>query len=152
MRIVAPYFVTEEAVHTYDTHDKVEREGYVSNEKKIDTFIQTGLVLQNMSITGGPEYEIQGGESDFEPDSPEYLEELTKDAENYNEKPLEQYMDKITAEEILSDADKTIETEKRTKKNKKKEVSFEDSIVSAITKGFDRIDKQPNKAESEPKN
>ena len=29
MKITAPYFVTEEAVHVHDTHDKVEREGYV---------------------------------------------------------------------------------------------------------------------------
>lgn len=150
MRIIAPYFVTEEAVHTYDKHDKVEREGYIPNEKKIDIFLQSGMVTQNMH-NGGDEYEIQGTESDFEPDSAEYLQELTTDAENYNEQPLEQFMDKITAEEILSDADKSIEIEKRTSKKKKKDVSFEDSIVSAITKGFDRIEKKPNKAESEPK-
>ena len=150
MKIKAPYFFTEENVVLHDFHDKVERDGYVPNDKKIEIFLASGLVTQNMS-RGGSEYEIQGGESDFEPDSPEFLEELTKDAENYNERPLEQYMDKITAEEVLSDAELTIETEKRTKKNKKKEVSFEDSIVSAITKGFDRIEKKPNKAESEPK-
>lgn len=150
MKIVAPYFVTEEAVHGYNPHDKVEREGYVPNDKKVQTFIETGLLMQNMRL-GGEEYEIQGEESDFEADSLEFRDELTRDAENFNQQPLNQFMDKITAEEILSDADKTIEIKKRTSKNKKKDVSFEDSVVSAITKGFDRIEKKSNKAEGEPK-
>ena len=84
MKITAPYFVTEESVHVYDTHDMVEREGYVPADKKIDTFIQTGMLLQNMQI-GGPDYEIQGEESDFEADSLEFRDELTKDAENFDQ-------------------------------------------------------------------
>lgn len=148
MKITAPYFVTEEAVHTYDIHDTVEREGYVPNDKKIDTFIETGMLMSNMRL-GGEEYEIQGEESEFEADSPEFRDELTADAENFSERPLEQYMDKITANEILHDADLKQEYAEKAPK-KKKEPKIEDSVVKAITDGFNKIEKMKIQGKDEP--
>ena len=86
--------------------DRVERGGYVPNEVRIQKFIDSGLVLFGQSAQGTGEYEIPGGESDYEADSDEYRDELEDEAENYNEAPLMQYIDKITAEEVLDNAEK----------------------------------------------
>lgn len=140
MKIVAPYFVTDESVHEYDTHDKVEREGYVPNDKKIDSFINTGMLMQNMRI-GGEDYEIQGGESDFEADSIEFRNELTQDAENFAEQPLSQFLDKITAEEILADSENALKEREKTSKEKKlsRKKSDAEKIISSLDKGFGKL-------------
>lgn len=148
--IVSPTFVEDEKVNVYSKIDRVERGGFVPNDKKIEQFIQSGVV--GFDRHGSGEYEIQESESDFEEDSPEFLEELTKQAEDFDEPPLAQHMDKLTAEEILSDSEKIIESRKEEAKKPKKNASdFEDSVVKAITKGFDVLKTEKNKAESEPK-
>lgn len=148
--IRCPTFISDEVVGTYSKIDSVERSGYVPNDKKVEAFMQTGSIS---SLSSGGEYEIEEEESEFESDSPEYLEELEKDATKFMEEnePLSQFMDKITAVEILSEADKKIESEKRTRASKKQaSASKEDSIIKAITEGFDRVEKK-HKTESEPK-
>lgn len=148
--IRCPTFISDEVVATYSKIDSVERSGYVPNDKKVESFMQTGSIS---SLSSGGEYEIDEEESDFEADSPEYLEELEKDATKFieNNEPLSQFMDKITAVEILNDADKKIESEKRTRASKKQaSASKEDSIIKAITEGFNRVEKK-NKTESEQK-
>lgn len=147
--IISPTFVEDEKVNVYSKIDRVERAGFVPNDKKIEQFIQSGVV--GFDRHGGGEYEIQESESDFEEDSPEFLEELTKQAEDFDNPPLAQHMDKLTAEEILSDAEKTMESRKREPKKSKNGDTFEDSVVKAITKGFDVLKTEKNKAESEPK-
>lgn len=147
--IISPTFVEDEKVNVYSKIDRVERAGFVPNDKKIEQFIQSGVV--GFDRHGGGEYEIQESESDFEEDSPEFLEELTKQAEDFDELPLAQHMDKLTAEEILSDTEKTMESQKREPKKSKNGDTFEDSVVKAITKGFDVLKTEKNKAESEPK-
>lgn len=148
--IRCPTFISDEVVGTYSKIDSVERSGYVPNDKKVEAFMQTGSIS---ALGNGGEYEIEEAESEFEADSPEYLEELEKDATDFIEKnePLSQFMDKITAVEVLNEADKKIESDKRTRASKKQaSASKEDSIIKAITEGFDRVEKK-HKTESEPK-
>lgn len=148
--IRCPTFISDEVVGIYSKIDSVERSGYVPNDKKVEAFLSNGSVS---GLSSAGEYEIEEEESDFEADSHEYLEELEKDATKFIEEnePLSQFMDKITAVEILSEADKKIESEKRTRASKKQaSASKEDSIVKAITEGFDRLEKK-TKTESEPK-
>ena len=139
----------KEVVTVYDTHDMVERDGYVPNDKKIDTFIQTGMVLSSMHM-GGDEYELQGAESDFEADTPEFREELTKDAESYDNPPLEQYMDKITAEETLATAELALKGRENQKKGGKRVSSETDTkeIVKAIKDGFSSLKTSADSADS----
>lgn len=149
--IKCPTFVSDEVVGTYSKIDSVERFGYVPNDKKVESFMATGNISSLSSNSAG--YEIEESESDFDADSPEYLEELEKDATDFIEKnePLSQFMDKITAVEVLNEADKKIESAKRTRASKKQaSESKEDSIIKAITEGFNRVEKK-TKTESEPK-
>ena len=79
MNIIAPYVSEDYSVHVEefkDTTDKVERSGYVSPEKKIKAYLESGTVLQSIR-TGGEQYEIQGEETELDEDSPEFVEELT---------------------------------------------------------------------------
>lgn len=146
--VTAEIDVIKEVGH--DTHDKVERDGYRPNSEKIADFISTGNIL-NLSRASDADAELPSAESDFEPDSEEFREELTRDAENFDEVPLLQHFDKIDACEILDEADKKVENNERARaKNKKASVSKEDEIISAIKEGFERVEKT-HKAESEPK-
>lgn len=142
MNIVPPYVSCEIEVMkecNLDKHDKVERDGYRPPSEKVDDFIKTGNILALSRYTDG-DAELPSEESEFEPDSEEYREELTKDAEEFDEAPLAQYVDKISAQEILDEADKKIEaSEKLSKKRKKVSQSPEAKIVDAIQKGFNQL-------------
>lgn len=122
-----------------DTHDKVERSGYRPNCEKVEEFLKTGNML-NLSRASDSEAELPAEESDFEPDSEEYREELTRDAEEFDEVPLLQHFDKIDACEILDEADKQVEErEKLSKKPKVSRKTEKDEIVEAIKEGFDKL-------------
>lgn len=122
-----------------DKHDRVERDGYRPNSDKIADFIATGNIL-NLSRASDAEAELPAEESDFEPDSEEYREELTRDAEEFDEVPLLQHFDKIDACEILDEADKKVEErEKLRKKTKVSRKTEKDEIVEAIKEGFDKL-------------
>lgn len=108
MSIVPPYVTKDEKVRldiVKDATDVVERSGYVSPDKKIQSFIESGSLLQNIR-TSGEEYDVQGGETDNEADSQEYVEELTKDAENYDGEVLPQFISTIEAVEKLDNIEK----------------------------------------------
>lgn len=149
MDIHAPYRTSEVEVLkecNLSSTDEVERGGYVSPDKKIETFLQTGQLLQNYHA-GGDDYEMQGDESDFEADTEEYRDELTNDAETYDEEPLPQFMDKLTAVETLDEADKRLENATKQKRRDKTRESendaskafldgLESKIVSGIQKGI----------------
>lgn len=143
MKIYAPYAsceveVVKECGHS--TIDKVERGGYRPNSEKIDDFISTGNIV-SLSRSQDSEAELPSEESEFEPDSEEYRDELTKDAENFDEEPLPQFMDKLTAEEILDNSDKLLKEREKLASEKKlarkdKKKSDADKIVEAIERGF----------------
>lgn len=151
MKIVAPYSSCEVEVIKecgLSSVDSVERAGYVSPDKKIETFLESGQLLQNMRA-GGDSYEIEGTETELEPDSSEYIDELTKDAENYDEEVMPQHFDKMDAMEILDSADKKAEIASKKRKGDKTPKSekdaftarldgLEDKIVGAIDKGFNK--------------
>lgn len=147
MNIVAPYKQTLlDSKVTYSHIDNVERAGYVSNEQKITAFINQGLVLTEFRANSS-EFDIPEQESEFESDSQEFLDELTRQAEEFDEKPLLQHLDKITAEETLKDAELSLnfaqkEAEKQSKRSKKQ--SDTDKIVASIEKGFESV-KEKNK-------
>lgn len=135
--VTAEIDVIKEVGH--DTHDKVERDGYRPNSEKIADFISTGNIL-NLSRASDADAELPAEESDFEPDSEEFREELTKDAENFDEVPLLQHFDKIDACEILDEVDKKVEErEKLSKKPKVSRKSDKEEIVEAIKEGFDKL-------------
>lgn len=143
------YDPKEDVKRVYSNIDTVERGGYIPNDKKIESFINSGLVLTEMR-RGAGEYDIAESESDFEEDSPEYLEELTRQAEDYKEKPLAQFMDKITAVECLATAENQIHQSERNKaKPKRAEKSEGDRIVEAIKDLKETV--KTGKAEAEPK-
>lgn len=132
MNIIAPYVNYElDEANVYESIDKVEREGYIPNDKKIDSFVERGLVLTEMR-DGVGEYELPSSESEFDEDSDEYLAELTKDAENYEEKPLLQHIDKLTAEEVLADAEKELSARKSRKKKTNDETSERKAFLSDL--------------------
>lgn len=116
--------------HIEDTHDNVERSGYVSPDKKIRSFIESGQLLQNYRASGD-DYELQGEETELEPDSEEYRDELTKDAEKFDEDIMPQHLDKLSASEILDNADKEI---KRASVKPKKQKETSDKILEALDK------------------
>lgn len=154
MRIIAPYCSSEiEVIKECGLAevDSVERFGFVPNEEKISTFIESGMVLMNQR-QGVGEYEIQGGESDFEPDSVEYRDELTREAEEFDQQPLLQSIDKIEAEEILDNAEKRIVAKKRARekrvRDKSNEIEISDSSITRLANSINR--KIEIKAESEP--
>lgn len=138
--------------------DRVERGGYVPNDKKIESFIESGTVLMNQR-RGQGEYEIGESESDFEEDSPEYLEELEKEAIDYMEKnpPLNQFLDKVSANEILdeadkkmSDSDKASKRETKTRKEAKAESdAFSDNLAKKIAEAVTTKQKTSEKTETQ---
>lgn len=146
MSIVPPYVTKSDLIRleiVKDDTDIVERSGYVSPDKKIQAFIESGQLLQNYR-TNGEEYDVQGGETDNEPDSAEYVEELTADAENYDGICMPQFVDTLTAlekvdnieKEFLSNelaSDSEIQNRKRAKKEQKEFI--EDLATSIAEKG-----------------
>lgn len=148
MNIIAPYRSDEsDKKHIYSRFDKVEREGFVSNEQKIEAFINQGMVLTEYHGTSA-EYDIGEEESDFESDSPEFIDELTNQALEDSRPPLIQHLDKITALESLENAEKTIEESESRRKNKKTDVSDSEKVVNAIKEGFKAVSKEKNKTET----
>lgn len=132
--IIAPYRSGEvEIIKECDLSalDRVERGGYVPNEVRIQKFIDSGMVLFGANGQGAGEYEILGSESDFEADSEEYRDELEAEAENYKEAPLMQYMDKITAEEVLDNAEKALRASEEAKKDTKHDRATEQANETA---------------------
>lgn len=101
-----------------DKTDLVERSGYVSPDKKIESFIESGQLLQNYRASGS-DYELQSEELEMDSDSDEYVEYLTNESENYSEQVMPQFIDKISANEILNEADKKIDVLKNAPKPKK---------------------------------
>lgn len=143
MELYAPYRNCEVEVMKecgLSRFDNVERAGYIRPEDRIKTFIETGQLLQSSALGG--EYDIQGTETDSEPDSPEYVEELEKEAEDFNEAPLAQYMDKLTASEILAEADrelsnasKSVERDKTRKTEKDASKEFLEALKKEVSAG-----------------
>lgn len=101
-----------------DKTDLVERSGYVSPDKKIEAFIESGQLLQNYRASGS-DYELQSEELEMDSDSDEYVEYLTNESENYSDQVMPQFIDKISANEILNEADKKIDVLKNAPKPKK---------------------------------
>lgn len=154
MNIVAPYRTAEIEIMkecNLSRIDKVERSGYIRPEDRIETFIQTGMMLQEFH--GNPsEFDLQGTETENEPDSREYVEELEEDAEKFEASPLLQHFDKIDACEILQNGEnelKNAQIESKRDKTRKdeKDVSkafldgLEEKIISGITKANTTISK-----------
>lgn len=137
MDIFAPYRHEESDIKR-KTYDNVERSGYIPNEKKIESFISSGLVLTEMR-RGAGQYEIEESQSDYDSDTPEYLDELTKQAEAFDEKPLSQHLDKITCEEILDEADKALQSAMKSSKRNKKASDDKEATAKAIA---DRVSEQ----------
>lgn len=131
--------------------DNVERGGYVSPDKKIETYIQTGMLLQNMHPSGDS-YELQGTETDLEADSEEYRDELTADAESFDEQPLPQFVDKLSASEILSEADRALENASKAKGDDKSSKNADDAskrvseAIESVLKAYDKLSKDASKA------
>lgn len=131
-----------------DTHDRVERDGYRPNSEKVADFIATGN-MANLSRVSDSDAELPAEESDFEADSEEFREELTKDAENFDEVPLLQHFDKIDACEILDEAEKTVEErEKLSKKPKVSRKTDKEEIVEAIKEGFGSLKNNPERTDA----
>ena len=131
----------EDKKHTYSSTDKVERSGYVPNDKKIDTFISSGLMLMDFHANNS-EYDLPESESEYESDSKEYLEELTSDAEKFDSPPLAQFVDKISANEILDDGEKLLKESEKVASSKKlarKKKTESEEIIDAIKDGFKSV-------------
>lgn len=138
MNIVPPYVSNELDIHyepASSALDKVERSGFVPPEKKIESFVNSGTLLQNYRA-GGDSFELEGGESEFEEDSPEYREELTNDAENFDSPVLPQYMDVLSASEKMADLMNKADSEnfERTEKIKKQNAKKieDDGVLSKL--------------------
>lgn len=124
MSIIAPYRSTEESICydvITDNTDVVERSGYISPDKKIESFIESGQLLQNYR-TSGEEFDVQGGETDAEPDSQEYVDELTHDAENYDGPMMPQFIDTLSAVEKVDDIEKNFHAEELASDSELKEI------------------------------
>lgn len=89
-----------------DYFDEVERGGYVSPDKKIQSFLQTGSVP---TTSGGSDFELQSEEVDMESSSDEYIELLHNEAESFDEEVMPQFIDKLSAVEVLDKADKKLD-------------------------------------------
>lgn len=145
MNIVAPYRSSEVEVIrecNLSRTDKVERSGYIRPEDRIKTFIETGVMLQS-SRGADSEYDIPGNETDAEPDSVEYVEELERDAENFKEAPLAQFIDKMEACEVLAQADLALseasnssKRDKTRKDEKDASKEFLDGLETKIVEGI----------------
>lgn len=103
-----------EIVH--DRTDNVERSEYISPDKKIESFIQSGLLLQNMN-SGSGSYELDGSETDADPDSPEYRDELERDAEKLKGSALPQFFDKVDALETIERIEKSVQIDDNVRAN-----------------------------------
>lgn len=152
--IVNPYKSKDKKVYSevgLSRIDNVERGGYVSPEKKIETYISTGMLLQNMHPSGD-NYEIQGTETDLEADSEEYREELTSDAESFDEQPLPQFVDKLSASEILSEADRALENASKAQVDDKSSQKANEAservseAIESVLKAYDKLSKDASKA------
>lgn len=141
--IIPPYVSDSDEIRLdiiTDEIDVVERSGYISPDKKIQEFINSGTILQNYR-TGGEEYDMQGSETENEPDSVEYVEELTQDAENYTEEPLPQFVDVLSAVEKVDNIEKQFrqselatESEKKERtKAKKERTEFIEELSTSIS-------------------
>lgn len=156
MKLVPPY-VTRDVVITLEKKgsqiDEVERAGYVSPDKKIQSFIESGQLLQDYR-GNSEEFDIEGSESDFESDSPEYADELTHDAENYSGEIMPQFIDKITANEIVAEYGNKQEMNDverfKAESYKKAKQSEDDSLLAKLS---DSVAKEILKktADAEPK-
>lgn len=132
--IVNPYFTKKcvfEVIEDY--HDEVERQGYVSPDKKIQSFLQNGTVP---ATSGGSDYELQQEELECEIDSDEYIETLTREAENFDKPLMPQFVDKLSASEILNEADKYVIGKEFEAKEKKKNAKVDktDTVIDALKK------------------
>lgn len=143
MTILAPYrssLKTAPELHaeTLSQEDDVERAGYISAEQKIQSFMDSGTLLQNYR-GNSQEFDYDGGETDADPDSPEYLEELTADSEKDDLAPLPQFNDRIELLEQAASLQKRFneaETAKRDKTRnaeKAEEKDFLHGLQSAVT-------------------
>lgn len=153
--ILAPYRSEAKEIRqecNLSTIDVVERSGYVSPEKKIEAYVQSGSILQNIR-TNGEEFDVQGGETENEPDSDEYVDELTQDAENCTDEPLPQFIDKITAVEKLESVEKTLTSnESERKASSKKRKSEQEEKEKFISDFSNSLAKAINyNKEAEPK-
>ncbi|MCM1320728.1 MAG: hypothetical protein NC041_04205 [Bacteroides sp.] len=118
-----------------DQTDEVERSDYVSPDKKIESFIHSGVLLQNMNASGGS-YELDGSETEADPDSPAYREELERDAESLKGSPLPQHFDKIDALEVVESIEKQAEVKEnnaRVNETRAQEFSTSSSADSVVS-------------------
>lgn len=111
-----------------DYFDQVERAGYISPDKKIEAFLSTGSVP---STSGGSDYELDQEEVDLDPSSDEYVEVLHKEAEEFTAPIMPQFVDKLSAVEILDQADKVLDAQKKAPKPEKKSDNSE-KVLSTL--------------------
>lgn len=140
--IVPPYVTDDKFVRLecgLDDTDVVERSGYISPDKKIMSYIETGVILQGIR-TSGEEFDVQGGETDAEQDSQEYVDELTEDAEKYDGECMPQFIDKISANDYVDMKEKQIHANslaedsdvQERKKAKQQQKEFIDELSTSI--------------------
>lgn len=150
--IVPPYVTDRKEIRlecNLDDTDVVERSGYVSPDKKIQSFIESGTLLQGIR-TSGEEYDVQGGETDAESDSPEYVEELTQDAENYDGECMPQFIDKLSANDYVDNKLKESEAHslaedsdvQERKKAKQERKEFIDELSTSIAEKTKSTEKE----------
>lgn len=108
------------------TTDLVERGGYVSPDVRIKQFMDNGNVLPS---SGGSGYEIPGVETDLDPSSDEYVDELHSDAENFKEEVMPQFIDKISAVEVVKRVENDLEM---SSKAGKKQPTDNEKLISSI--------------------
>lgn len=155
--IVPPYVTDNIKIRHeffHDVTDLVERSGYISPDKKIQSFIDSGMILQGIR-TAGEEYDVQGGETEAEADSPEYRDELTEDAENYQGECMPQFIDKISANEYVDTTLKNSEAKslaedsevQERKKAKAERKEFIDELSTSITNHSKSSEKDDTKNE-----
>lgn len=151
--IVPPYVTDDKFVRLecgLDDTDVVERSGYVSPEKKIKSYIETGVILQGIR-TSGEEYDVQGGETDAEQDSQEYVDELTEDAEKYDGECMPQFIDKISANDYVDRKEKEFQAHslaedsdvQERKKAKQQQKEFIDELSTSIAEKSKSSEKKP---------
>lgn len=159
MQILAPYRASLKAKELHCEHlsqeDKVERTGYIPAEKKIQSYIESGLLLQNYR-GNSQEYDYEGGETELDPDSPEYLEELTTDADKDSLSPLPQYNDRMelleqadTLQKRIIDRDNAKRDKTRNAKNAEQQEflrNVENAVSAGVKSGLKQGDKQSDGA------
>lgn len=153
--IVPPYVTDDISIRHecgLDDTDVVERSGYVSPDRKIKTYIDSGILLQAIR-TSGDEYDVQGGETEAEADSPEYRDELTEDAEKYDGEVMPQFIDKLSANEYVDNRykesearsladDRDVQERKKAKQDRKE---FIDELSTSIAKSSKNTEEKDNK-------